>query len=236
LKGLVDGVITEDSDVLLFGARKVYRNIFEKNRLVERYDMNVIEKELGLDREDLIKLALFMGSDYTPGVKGIAAVNATEIISAFPDTEGLKKFKQWVDIKQRIMETEEGETSSKKKISQKEKMTKLLENALEDDLDEDRADTEIEKEYKEKHKNWRRHWEFPEGFPSAEVIHAYRVPNVDESKEPFEWSLPCFQDLAAFALKNLNWSSRELEQYLNQVKKRLEEFQKRRKGTLETYF
>jgi DNA excision repair protein ERCC-5 len=93
-------VVTEDSDVLLFGARKVYRNIFERNRFVEKYDMSVIEREFGLTREDLIKLALFMGSDYTMGVRGIAAVNATEIISAFPGDDGLQRFKRWVDIKQ----------------------------------------------------------------------------------------------------------------------------------------
>ena len=34
LHGLVDGVVTEDSDALLFGAKKVYRNIFEKNKFV----------------------------------------------------------------------------------------------------------------------------------------------------------------------------------------------------------
>lgn len=166
--GLVDGVITEDSDVLLFGARKVYRNVFEKNRLAERYDMLVIEKELGLDREDLMKLALFMGSDYTPGVRGIAAVNATEIISAFPGPDGLKRFKQWVDIKQQLIDREEG-SSKKRRETEKEKMQRLIETALVDDP-VDRADTEIEREYKEKHKNWRRHWEFPDDFPSDEVL------------------------------------------------------------------
>jgi DNA excision repair protein ERCC-5 len=100
LLGLVDGVVTEDSDALLFGSRKVYRNIFDRNKLVEKYDMKVIEKEMGLSREDLIKMALFMGSDYTMGVKGIAAVNATEIISAFPGDDGLDRFKKWVDIRQ----------------------------------------------------------------------------------------------------------------------------------------
>lgn len=97
--GLVDGVITEDSDVLLFGATKVYRNIFEKNKFAEFYDMKIIEKDMGLEREDLIKMALFMGSDYTIGVRGIAAVNAIEIINSFPGNEGLERFKKWVDIK-----------------------------------------------------------------------------------------------------------------------------------------
>ena len=85
--GLVDGVITEDSDALLFGSKKVYRNIFDKNKFVEMYDANLIQKEMGLTRGDLIKMAMFMGSDYTKGVKGIAAVNATEIINSFPDTK-----------------------------------------------------------------------------------------------------------------------------------------------------
>ena len=100
MSGLADGVVTEDSDVLLFGAKKVYRNIFERKKYVEKYDMDLIEREMGLDRDDLIKMALFMGSDYTMGVKGIASVNAIEIINSFPGDDGLQRFKKWVDIKQ----------------------------------------------------------------------------------------------------------------------------------------
>ena len=29
------------------------------------YDINIIKREMGLEREDLVKMALFMGSDYT---------------------------------------------------------------------------------------------------------------------------------------------------------------------------
>jgi 5'-3' exonuclease len=44
-------------------------------------------------------MALFMGSDYTPGVKGIAAVNTIEIINSFGSSpQDLTKFKEWVDI------------------------------------------------------------------------------------------------------------------------------------------
>jgi DNA excision repair protein ERCC-5 len=33
--GLVDGVVTEDSDALLFGAATVYKNIFSDKKYVE---------------------------------------------------------------------------------------------------------------------------------------------------------------------------------------------------------
>jgi len=33
--GLVDGVVTEDSDAFLFGARTVYKNIFSDKKFVE---------------------------------------------------------------------------------------------------------------------------------------------------------------------------------------------------------
>ncbi len=33
--GLVDGIVTEDSDVFLFGGRRVYRHLFDSKRNVE---------------------------------------------------------------------------------------------------------------------------------------------------------------------------------------------------------
>lgn len=59
--------------------------MFHHKRFVELYAIDTIRQDMGLQREDLIKMALFMGCDYTQGVKGIAAVNAIEVISAFPD-------------------------------------------------------------------------------------------------------------------------------------------------------
>lgn len=41
LENLVDGVVTDDSDVFLFGARSVYKNIFDDRKYVETYFMKV---------------------------------------------------------------------------------------------------------------------------------------------------------------------------------------------------
>lgn len=41
LANLVDGVVTDDSDVFLFGAQSVYKNIFDDRKYVETYLMKV---------------------------------------------------------------------------------------------------------------------------------------------------------------------------------------------------
>jgi len=40
-------------------------------------------------------LALFLGSDYTLGIKGVGIVNAMEIVEIFDSIEGLKRFSEW---------------------------------------------------------------------------------------------------------------------------------------------
>lgn len=94
LAGIVDGVVTDDCDAFLFGARNVYKNIFDDRKYVEVYKVPDVEQELGLDRKKMIYMALLLGSDYTTGIKGIGVVNASEIVHAFND---LSKFRKWVN-------------------------------------------------------------------------------------------------------------------------------------------
>ena len=91
---LVDGTATEDSDALLFGSQRVYKCLFSRSSNPIEFTCRRITNELGLTTDDLITMALFMGCDYSPGVKGIAAVNAIEIINCFGSTEkDLKRFR-----------------------------------------------------------------------------------------------------------------------------------------------
>ncbi|KAL6931092.1 related to DNA repair protein RAD2 [Hanseniaspora guilliermondii] len=89
---LVDGIITDDSDVFLFGGSKVYRKMFQEKQFVEFYDLETIYGTLGLSRDFLIDLAFLLGSDYTLGIKGIGPVAAVEILANFGS---LKNFKEW---------------------------------------------------------------------------------------------------------------------------------------------
>ena len=96
---LVAGIITDDSDVWLFGARTVYKNFYNQSKFVMKYTASEIESNLKLSRENLICLAMLTGSDYSDGIKGIGPVTATEIISEFngKQLDPLINFRSWLE-------------------------------------------------------------------------------------------------------------------------------------------
>ena len=94
---LVDGIVTDDSDVFLFGGSNVYRNLFDQRKECECFRVENF-MNLGLKREHLVQMAYLLGSDYTIGVKGLGPVSSIEIVTCWPGerVEGLSAFKKWV--------------------------------------------------------------------------------------------------------------------------------------------
>ncbi|KAL4918966.1 hypothetical protein BDW62DRAFT_56234 [Aspergillus aurantiobrunneus] len=90
--GLVDGIITDDSDIFLFGGTRVYKNMFNQSKYVECYLTTDLEKEYALHRKKLIRFAHLLGSDYTEGIPGIGPVTALEILTEFAT---LEEFRDW---------------------------------------------------------------------------------------------------------------------------------------------
>ncbi|KAI1827796.1 PIN domain-like protein [Xylaria intraflava] len=125
--GLVDGIVTDDSDIFLFGGTRVYKNMFNRNKFVECYLGSDLERELSLSREQLISIAQLLGSDYAEGLPGVGPVTAVEILSEFPGKDGLRKFRDWwqeVQVHGRPKESSKGSTFRKK--FQKSQATKLF--------------------------------------------------------------------------------------------------------------
>ncbi|KAM0688598.1 hypothetical protein COBT_000135 [Conglomerata obtusa] len=74
LSNIVDGIITEDNDVFLYGCQRVYKNYYKRNKHIEMYDMKKIEEIV--TRDEMILMSFLLGSDYTIGVKGVGLKNS----------------------------------------------------------------------------------------------------------------------------------------------------------------
>lgn len=191
---LTDGTITDDSDIWLFGGRTVYKNFFNQAKYVMEFKAENIKHHFKLTRQQMILLALLVGSDYTIGVRGVGPVTALEILSAFPPPEasefditqaqlvsGLKEFKAWFT---------KGQTGGPGRSALKTKLKNIT---------------------------------FTENFPNVQVVQAYMEPTVETSRETFSWCKPDFVALTLFAREKFGWSSRKTEEILNPVIKRVEE-------------
>eukprot|EP00850_Spirogloea_muscicola_P005046 SM000022S07260 [mRNA] locus=s22:839411:846038:- [translate_table: standard] len=195
----VDGIVTDDCDAFLFGGRSVYRNLFDERKYVETYYMKDIEGELGLSRDKLIRMAMLLGSDYTPGISGIGIVNAIEVVNAYPGDGGLEKFKDWLDgPDERIFDHVGGGYG--KGLSSK------AEEGLGGEPLEEPELMAIRRTFEAKHRNMSRNWNVPESFPSAAVMAAYKRPQVDRSTERCTWGRPDLDALRKFCHDRLGWS------------------------------
>uniref|UniRef100_A0A8C0F0E2 Flap endonuclease GEN homolog 1 n=1 Tax=Bubo bubo TaxID=30461 RepID=A0A8C0F0E2_BUBBB len=97
-KGHVDGCITNDGDVFLYGAQTVYRNFAmnAKDPHLDCYTMSSVKEKLGCDRESLIGLAVLLGCDYLPkGVPGVGKEQALKLIETLRGQNLLQRFEQW---------------------------------------------------------------------------------------------------------------------------------------------
>jgi DNA excision repair protein ERCC-5 len=124
LENLVDGIITDDSDVFLFGGTLVYKNLFDSKKYVERFTLEGI-RELGLDRSQLVQMAFLLGSDYTTGIYGIGPVASVEIVTNWKadGLDGLIEFKDWVKaLQDGVLGEEEQKRVPKKLLSQCRKL------------------------------------------------------------------------------------------------------------------
>lgn len=87
--GVVDAVLSEDVDALMFGATRMLRSWSSENKgsgpptHVTLYDMETIKSQVGLDKDGLVLVALMRGGDYMPaGVPGIGPKTACEAAKA----------------------------------------------------------------------------------------------------------------------------------------------------------
>ncbi|WP_458455698.1 flap endonuclease-1 [Methanobrevibacter sp.] len=74
-------VASQDYDCLLFGAKRVVRNLAVNSNLgnLEYYELNRVLRELDITREELIDMGILIGTDFCEGMKGVGAKTALKL-------------------------------------------------------------------------------------------------------------------------------------------------------------
>ncbi|KAM0672626.1 flap endonuclease 1 [Ordospora colligata] len=91
-KGAVYGVATEDMDALTFGTPVLLRNFFGSNakkHLVTEYNLELLMKELSLEKSEFIDLCILLGCDYCEGIKGVGPKRALALIREHRNIENI---------------------------------------------------------------------------------------------------------------------------------------------------
>ena len=66
--GLVDGVLTEDMDILTFGSTKIIRNLTSHNISTTEINLNNLLSHLELNQDEFIDFCILLGCDYCQGI------------------------------------------------------------------------------------------------------------------------------------------------------------------------
>ncbi|VDK72235.1 unnamed protein product [Litomosoides sigmodontis] len=208
--GLVEGIISDDSDVWLFGAAIVYKNMFNQKRRLQMYSMETIHNQLGLSRWEAIQIALLSGGDYSDGLEGVGVVAALELISEFATISGqgnepsrqafenLHRISAWLNRRDVCANLESNcgyvsnqdlEEGKFKENARRLKLRRLIEkNNITETLGT---------------------------FPSRQIFSAYAEPLVDSSTEKPKWRNINMKELELFVWKKLGWDEKHLEKQTN---------------------
>jgi len=120
-RGLAFATGSQDYDSALFGAPVIVRNLAITGRRKlpgkkayvevspELIDVDISLKNIGVSREDLVTIAMIVGTDYTEGIKGIGPKKALALVKQGVSVDeiysqrGLEKPENFEEIKQFFM-------------------------------------------------------------------------------------------------------------------------------------
>ena len=80
-KGDAYAVASQDYDCLLFGAKRVVRNLAVSSNLgsLEYYELSDVLRQLNVSRGELIDMGILIGTDFCDGLKGVGAKTALKL-------------------------------------------------------------------------------------------------------------------------------------------------------------
>ncbi len=97
-RGLVDCVMSEDTDVLAYGAPCFLTKLDVFNDTVVAIEFEEVIKELKFTRSQFLDLSIMLGCDYNKSVKKIGPETSYKLISQYKNIETLIKLKPELDF------------------------------------------------------------------------------------------------------------------------------------------
>lgn len=183
--GLVQGVISDDSDVWAFGVKSVYRHLFSKNKNVQHYESRVVQESLGLSQSEFVGIAVISGSDYSPGLTGVGVVNAIELLSEFAVAKSAQSESQEYETMRTLksvgewMMTFESNVEQPEPTSARQKLRSVI--MRNNDMDKIKS------------------------IVNDNVVAAYFHPSVDNSTEKFRWKSVDIDAVRHVLYNRLGW-------------------------------
>ncbi len=109
MKGIVDFSASQDYDSLLFGSPRLARNLSITGRRKlprkevyveikpEVIELEEVLKEHGITREQLVMVAMLVGTDYNKGISGVGPKTALKLVKQHKTLENVLKAVKWED-------------------------------------------------------------------------------------------------------------------------------------------
>ena len=89
---LIDYVLSEDSDLFAFGARKVLKNFSIQEESFNLYDKDKMLEALEFNQNEFIDMCILCGCDYTPKIKNLNCSKSFELIKELKEIENIKDY------------------------------------------------------------------------------------------------------------------------------------------------
>ena len=87
--GIVDGCISEDTDILANGGCLFLRNFSSDKNVIEEYCLHGILDNLKLTYDQFVDLCILCGCDYTVKINGMGPITAYKLITQYQNIESI---------------------------------------------------------------------------------------------------------------------------------------------------
>ncbi|XP_047483664.1 uncharacterized protein LOC125035366 [Penaeus chinensis] len=178
---MVEGVISQDSDVFLYGGQTVFRNFTanQSKATVEKFSMDQLEQHLKLTRGGLLLLAILLGCDYFPaGVQGVGKDTAVRLLRIWYQKgvkDPVRRMQSWAESY--------GQSSQHSNLN-----ARKWKNGNDDELEVGVRDRVLA----------------TDGFPFTDIIQEFQR-RLDMPLLKVKWGRPRFSDLVRWCIIKLEW-------------------------------